>query len=799
MAQQDYDPAMSQDEVRAAEKARADANNADTILNAAEVAEATGHPVAVAIGKGVKVADKITGGKSTEMLGKGMTHANKMAPFAQGITNKVAESGLGDKIGTAASMKSGSGGQKAAENAEKAKKAKEAAEKAKEAADRQRKAQEAAKKAQDAKKAKETADTAKGKNPDDKSKKSKKEAKKEVKDKKKGGQDSSPSSSDDAETKGGGLFGFLAKSILASSLLIMMPVLLVIVSIIAVAAAVSGLLGNFDDSFGMGTYLGEDTGGMSYSEAGPEQKDFYVRISDLKFEYQGNGKEFDPMRVIAVFHIIQSHGDMDYNKATDGVIKEWADSMLNDGAYNEIVFRENLVSRIYPKYVPGKSSREYEAMADETFDYIDTYNTLVGREASGSSCSAIGSCSYDIKGFYVPGKGNVLKSLNVKDLKVRLMQCGSPYANGSFTTPINQPLVDFEDYVAGVAYGELGSTVSVDVYKAQMVAARSYALSRPTSLNNADGKKLVQENGQWILQISSCAADKVYCDIDKGCSYIGGTNGQNGYVVSDIVSGATRTKPALDDNHILRQALSETQGEVLVNAQGYIIATDFSVTEQQQWIQNVQSGLNYKQVLIQTYNQGTHNYGAKDIYRYTCNVDGSSSCISTGEFANWKQRAPEWSNTPMGTSGKTLGQIGCLVTSVSMLLAKSGVALDPSIKPLSPETFVKFLNNHGGIDHNGNYQWYVAQQAAPTFKYQGQIILSGMGKDAKLNKIKEIVGQKNVYAVAEVKGNTGQHWVAIDSVTGSTINMMDPSTDSTDMWAQYSWSNTSVIAFYKVG
>ena len=64
---------------------------------------------------------------------------------------------------------------------------------------------------------------------------------------------------------------------------------------------------------------------------------------------------------------------------------------------------------------------------------------------------------------------------------------------------------------------------------------------------------------------------------------------------------------------------------------------------------------------------------------------------------------------------------------------------------------------------------------------------------------KELVNQNNVYVVAEVKGNTGQHWVAIDYVDGDTIHMMDPGSTSTDMWTQYNWANTSTLGYYKVG
>ena len=151
----------------------------------------------------------------------------------------------------------------------------------------------------------------------------------------------------------------------------------------------------------------------------------------------------------------------------------------------------------------------------------------------------------------------------------------------------------------------------------------------------------------------------------------------------------------------------------------------------------------------------------------------------------------------MGNSGKTIKQIGCLVTSVSMQIARSGV--QTNIQDFNPGTFVQFLNSHGGFVSGGNFVWGAATQAAPSFKYGGQISVSGMSREQKLNKIKELVNQKGVYVVAEVKGNTGQHWVAIDTVQGNTVKMMDPGSTATDMWGQYPWANTSTLAYYKVG
>ena len=54
------------------------------------------------------------------------------------------------------------------------------------------------------------------------------------------------------------------------------------------------------------------------------------------------------------------------------------------------------------------------------------------------------------------------------------------------------------------------------------------------------------------------------------------------------------------------------------------------------------------------------------------------------------------------------------------------------------------------------------------------------------------------YVVAEVKGSTGQHWVAVDGINGNNVLMMDPASQSTSMWSQYDWRNTSQYAYFRV-
>ena len=247
----------------------------------------------------------------------------------------------------------------------------------------------------------------------------------------------------------------------------------------------------------------------------------------------------------------------------------------------------------------------------------------------------------------------------------------------------------------------------------------------------------------------------------------------------------------------LRTYANQTQGELLLNEQGYVIYTGYLKDAQSQFVSLAKNGSDYKQILFQVYNQEPYNFGAKNLAKFHCEMDTSSCGISEGVFANWKQYDAAWGSVSMGNSGKNIQQIGCLVTSVSMLIAKSGVSTN--INDFNPGTFVEFLNSHGGFSSGGNFVWAAATQAAPSFKYQGKVNLSGLSKEQKFSKIREIVQQPGNYAVVEVKGNTGQHWVAIDSIDGDTIHMMDPGSTSTDLWGQYNWNNTSVLSYYRVG
>lgn len=756
-----------------AEKARNDANNAQNVRNAADVAIATGNPYAAAAGVAVKGADKLTGGKASEALGKGISAVNNVSPLGkktQDLSNKVNESGLGDTVGKAASFKNATNG----------------------GAD----VNFPSKGGNEVKPPTTVANNGGGQNSSLPSSSSDKTPKKnrvlDDSDDKKNKDDDS-----NEEKKNSKGFGsFFGKQLIITVVLSALPILIVLMIMILIIGSITGVFSDFEDAFGMSEVLGEETGDLYITPASKEQKEFYDRINKVKNDFEADGKMLDAMKIIAVYHMLSSNNSkIEYKTVKESTIRSWANAMFNGDAYDEEYFKNNLINGIIPKYLPGKSKKQREELADEVFDYLDRYYNLIGKEVT-HACSSAGACSYNIKGFYIPRRGNVNEDLNISNLYVRLMQCGSGSNynyGGTFGQPLaGEELIPFEQYILGVAYMEIGASAPAEAIKAQLVAARSYILARHVDMGGWRTLKK-EADGRWVIQVAACNLDQVFCNPELGCSYDSGRQ-----VHSGKIENPTLYRAPLAQNAPLRTYASEVEGELLVNEQGYVVYSGYKQAEQNKFVALANKGLNYKQILMQVYNSGSRNIGASDIQKSNCKSTSASNCISTGEYSKWRQYDSQWGNVPMGNSGQNIRQIGCLVTSVAMLIAKSGVAVDPSIKNFNPGTFVQFLNSHGGFASGGNFVWAMATKAAPTFVYQGQVALSGMSRQQKLNKIKEITSQPGVYAVAEVKGNTGQHWVAIDGVIGNTVNMMDPASDNNDMWGQYNWNNTSVIVYYKV-
>lgn len=757
------------------EKERNNANNTKNLRNAADVAIASGHPVAAAVGAGVKVADKVTGGKATELAGKAMTTAGKISPMGrkmQKASNQLSESGISDAAGSIAAKKNAMSGQSVPGKNESS---------PGNALEKKGGGQNSSLSSNEKEKD--------NKNPLKNNKKEKK---------------NSDEQSETKDAKGKTLINaFLSLGVLNTILIMTLPLLIVIFWVVVIFSSVTGIFGNFDDAFGISATVGEDTGGIEYEVGEKEKQDLYDRINAVVKKYEQEGKLLDPLKITATFHILRSNnGEIEYNDFTTPKIEEIALAFYDEaGIYSDDVFEKNMIQTIIPKYVSDTTEAVRKDIVEQINQYIEDYYSLIGKEEEATCSNESGTCTYSIdKGYYyldltgekVNGQGYASEKIRPSNIYVRLMDC-----NGK---ALDEDLVPFEKFVLGVSYATLDNPTEA-AFKAETVGVRSYMLgvhkATKTAIRNSSGrlqytqraswKTLQEEDGHWIMQASSCSNEPLYyCNPDKGCS-----TDSKGNIVSGPTSSGTYKKGALSKDSPLRSYALETEGEVLKRANGYIMVLPIY---QIALSYLAEKELDYKQILISFYGGEKSDLS---ISKNSCsNSLTSKECVSTGSFSKWKQKGSSWSNIQMGRSGKTIGDIGCLVTSVAMQIAKSGVKTN--IANFNPGTFVQFLNKNGGFDSVGNFVWATATKAAPSFQYVGQVGVSGMTKEQKLAKIKELVNNKGIYVVAEVKGNTGQHWVAIDSVTGSNINMMDPGSNATNMWSQYNWKNTSILAYYRV-
>lgn len=167
----------------------------------------------------------------------------------------------------------------------------------------------------------------------------------------------------------------------------------------------------------------------------------------------------------------------------------------------------------------------------------------------------------------------------------------------------------------------------------------------------------------------------------------------------------------------------------------------------------------------------------------------------SGDYINWRQKGASWSNIRIGNTTSTIGDIGCLVTSIAILIEKSGT--NKNFEIFNPGIFVEELNKNNGFDTHGNLQYSSINKVVPEFKYIGNINLRGKSRTEKLSLIKQYFNA-GYFITAEVKGATSgnQHWVAVTGINGNNIVMVDPGSNRTDMWSSYEYSKTSQFNYF---
>ena len=124
----------------------------------------------------------------------------------------------------------------------------------------------------------------------------------------------------------------------------------------------------------------------------------------------------------------------------------------------------------------------------------------------------------------------------------------------------------------------------------------------------------------------------------------------------------------------------------------------------------------------------------------------------------YKQCDSRWGSEHIGTSSKTICQVGCLMSSVSMALAGIG-------KSYNPSSLNTWLKGHGGYVSGDEFVW--GSVGSIGLKYVGKIANSAIGSNLDANNV----------VILNVHG--GAHWVLATGHSGNSIHVNDPGYSTT--------------------
>lgn len=228
-------------------------------------------------------------------------------------------------------------------------------------------------------------------------------------------------------------------------------------------------------------------------------------------------------------------------------------------------------------------------------------------------------CTYNLSGVSTSGE------VKLEGLQVELINCDGTASNYTVLET-----VDFEKYVLGVALAEIGAESPDEAIKAQIVAARGFALTRNSGMcpGNQDGCFYGYNASTGKIRMRACEADQVYWDYEKDI-YRQDRGAISVY--SPEINSGTLWKSALNETrkaHVLELA-NDVKGKVLVDSSKKVVSTNYAASISQQFIDLSNQGKDYEQILSTVYADSDGfssgvctSYGNIDYGDYVLSSDG---------------------------------------------------------------------------------------------------------------------------------------------------------------------------------
>lgn len=229
------------------------------------------------------------------------------------------------------------------------------------------------------------------------------------------------------------------------------------------------------------------------------------------------------------------------------------------------------------------------------------------------------NCTYNLSG--VTSTGDV----ELSGVKVELINCDG--TSSDYEVLAN---VDFEKYVLGVALAEIGPSAPDEALKAQIVAARNFALTRNSGMcpSNPDNCFYGYNASTGKIRMRACEADQVYWDYNN--DIYRQDRGAISLYSPEIDSG-TLWKSALDETRKaeVEAIADEVKGKVLMDESGNVYKTHYTSVETDKFTEGANAGKTYDQILNEVYSGSSDISSAKcaragniDYGDYTLSSDG---------------------------------------------------------------------------------------------------------------------------------------------------------------------------------
>lgn len=447
-----------------------------------------------------------------------------------------------------------------------------------------------------------------------------------------------------------------------------------------------------------------------------------------------------------------------------------------------------------------KDDAGYKALFDQTDRDDELSLTIIDDiKANAGSFSVYlkDNCktSYNFQsGGQIEPSSEDIKQMMMGNVVIDLLDAGC--GNTSTCSSYYSSPITLEKYIKGVVYEELDSSDDLEQIKAQMVAAKSYTLSRHDPS--------VTDDGFYVIKMRWSTADQDYCDYENGCEDVKAEYGYDN--VGDCVGKckhwsnrgpASEAKVALYD-----QAWEETKNVYVVDSDGvprgnYMEGCSKGKCMDQAELEKMVN-IDYQSILQTFYTDyalavqegefATVMLGTSN--KLCTNENGNGLGIPDDEFIfyyqfNYKNVAfcGASSFTESCASGSnSICSSGCGVTSFAMLI--SNLSSDTSFDP--PKANIEAASNGGcgvGAGSNNSLFTQIAKQH-DGFSYDS-ISMDLDGADKVIQVIKD-----GGLVAANVQQNSpftgGGHWILMRGLTeDGKVKVADPNSKDRSLDGEY--------------